>query len=87
MESDHIAETQDISSGGLFLVASTDWTVGTEIECELQLPVKAFASRAIAIRCRGRIARVVPQNDGRMGFGATIEHYEFFPATLAKRAN
>jgi len=86
IEAEMTAETQDISSGGLFLVASADWTIGTEIECELRLPVKAFAGRAVGIRCRGKIARLVPGQREGMGFGATIDHYEFFHLKKAEKA-
>ena len=72
------SETADVSKGGLFFAASADWKVGTEIECELRLPVMIFAGRPVGIRCRGTIARVVPQEEGRVGVGATITHYEFF---------
>jgi hypothetical protein len=72
------AETQDVSSGGLFFLASSEWEIGTEIECELRLPVKAFGGRPIGILCRGKVARVVKKEGDRVGIGATIEHYEFF---------
>ncbi len=72
------SETYDVSRGGLFFVASADWKVGTAIECELRLPVNASAGRPVGIRCGGTIARVVPQEEGRVGVGATIKHYEFF---------
>lgn len=75
------AETQDVSSGGLFFLASTEWEIGTEIECELRLPVKAFGGRPIGIHCRGKVARVVQQDGNRVGIGATIDHYEFFHVT------
>jgi c-di-GMP-binding flagellar brake protein YcgR len=78
IETELTAQTVDISSGGMFLYAAAEWGVGTEIECELRLPVKAFAGRLVGIRCRGKIARVVEQQqEGRIGFGATIDHYEF----------
>ena len=71
------AETKDVSSGGLFFVGAANWEVGTAIECELHLPLRAFSGRQVAIRCRGRVARLVPQQDGSVGIGATIENYDF----------
>ena len=71
------AETTDVSTGGLHIVVSADLGIGTEIECMLQLPVKAFGDRPVAIRCRGKVARIVPQEQGRIGVGVTIEHFEF----------
>ena len=71
------AETKDVSTGGLYFETSADWKVGAEIECMLHLPVKAFGGRPVAIRCRGRIARVIQNEPGSIGVGATIEHFEF----------
>ena len=71
-------ETQDVSGGGLFFVAPAEWIVGTELEVELYLPASASGEDPVAIRCRGKVARVVPQEEGRVGVGATIEQYRFF---------
>ena len=71
------SETKDVSTGGLYFEASSDWKVGTEIECLLQLPVKAFGRQPVAIRCRGKIARVTQKAPGIIGVGATIEQSEF----------
>lgn len=79
------AETQDVSSGGIFFVASADWQIGTEIECELRLPVKALGGRPIGILCRGKVARIVKADDNRVGVGATIDHYEFFHITSGEK--
>jgi len=68
-------ETLDVSSGGMFFLASAGWTVGTTIEIELDLPAHVVRNPA-RIRCRGTITRVVPQEGGRMGIGATIDHYK-----------
>jgi len=72
------AETENVSSGGLFFMASAGWTVGTAIEFELDLPEYVLRS-PVRIRCRGTITRVVPQEGGRMGIGATIDHYKISP--------
>ena len=68
-------ETLDVSGGGLFFLASEQWTIGTAIEFELDLPADV-GRRPVGIRCRGTITRVVPQEGGRIGIGATIEHYK-----------
>jgi hypothetical protein len=69
------AETLDVSRGGLFFLASVGLTVGTAIEFELDLPVDV-SRRPVSIHCRGTITRVVPHEGGRVGIGATIEHYK-----------
>lgn len=73
-------ETLDVSRGGLFFLASAEWTIGTAIEFELDLPA-LVVGKPLRIRCRGTITRVVPQEEGRMGIGATIDHYEYSPST------
>jgi hypothetical protein len=72
-----IAETTDVSSGGFFFMTSGEWKIGAELECTLRLPIKAFGGQPVEIRCRGKVARIVPQEGGRLGIGATIDHYEF----------
>jgi hypothetical protein len=71
-------ETLDVSRGGLFFLASADLTLGTAIEFELDLPALVVGMPA-RIRCRGTITRVVPQEAGRIGIGATIDHYKISP--------
>lgn len=71
------AETKDVSSGGFFFVTAGEWKIGAELECTLRLPIKAFGGQPVEIRCRSKVTRIVPQEDGRLGIGATIDHYEF----------
>jgi hypothetical protein len=77
-------ETLDVSRGGLFFVASAELTIGTAIEFELDIPA-LLAPRPARIRCRGTIARVVPQEEGQIGIGATIDHYKISPSTAQVR--
>ena len=70
-------ETKDVSKGGLYFVASADWKVGTVIECVIELPLQVFGGQRTAIRCRGKIARLVPETEGRIGVGATIDTFQF----------
>ncbi len=69
--------TKDVSTGGLYFETSADWKVGTDIECMLHLPTKVFRRHPVAIRCRGKIARVTQKAPGSIGVGATIEQFEF----------
>lgn len=68
-------ETTDVSGGGLFFSTLVEWTIGTPIEFELDLPAHAVQS-PVKIRCRGTVTRLVPQANGRMGIGATIDYYK-----------
>src|SRR5271169_4774085 len=71
------AETMDISRGGLCLVADADWTVGTEIECSIHLPVEPFPNKPVEVQCYGRIVRVVHRAQGGIEVGATIDRYSY----------
>ena len=77
-------ETRDISKGGLYFVASADLKVGTEIHCTLELPLQIFGGRNVGIRCRGKIVRLVPQPEGRIGVGASIESFQFVDVKKAQ---
>ena len=79
------AETLDVSRGGLFFLASAEWTVGTALAFELDLPAHVVPSPP-RIRCRGTITRVVPQEGGRIGIGATIDHYKISRVSKVQRA-
>ena len=68
-------EIVDVSGGGLFFLAPARWAVGTAIKFQLDLPVDV-GRRPVGIRCRGTITRVIPQDGGRIGIGATIDHYK-----------
>ena len=39
--------------------------------------MKAFGGRTACVRCRGTVARIVTTEQGGVGVGATIEHFEF----------
>jgi hypothetical protein len=69
--------TQDVSCGGLYFTVSGEWETGMPIEFVLHLPLKAMGSKPVALRCQGKVSRVVPQEDERVGIGATIERFEF----------
>ncbi|MEE8176516.1 MAG: PilZ domain-containing protein [Acidobacteriota bacterium] len=80
------ADTKDVSTGGIYFEASANWQLGTEIECVLRLPVKAFGGRPVGIRCRGKIVRVDHPGSDTVGVGATIEHFEFLQLEKDKGA-
>ena len=71
-------ETQDVSRGGMFFVATAGMQIGTLIEFDLDLPA-LVVGRPARIHCRGTVTRVVPETDGRVGIGATIDHYKIAP--------
>ncbi len=70
-----MAETKDISRGGICFVADAGWKVGSEIECVIQLQMESPPKPPLELRCRGKIVRVVTNDPERIEVGATIEHY------------
>jgi hypothetical protein len=72
-------ETKDISRGGLCIVAKGGWTIGTEIECVIQLPFESASNEPIELQCQGRIVRIGPQDgtDERIEVGAAIERFTY----------
>jgi hypothetical protein len=79
-------ETLDISGGGLFFLSSAEWSVGTAIEFEIDLPAH-IAPRPVKIRCHGTVTRVVPQEGVYIGIGATIDHYKISTSRKHREAS
>jgi len=75
------AETRDVSYRGLYFLAEEGFEVGSEIDFVITLPQQVTQSGDVHIRCQGKIVRVEPSENGRMGIAAKIARYEFMPAT------
>ncbi len=72
------ASTQDISSGGIYLMMPQDLEPGSELDFEVTLPGEVSGGKPIQLRCRGKVLRVNRQEaGGKVGVAATIERYEF----------
>ena len=74
------AQTRDLSYRGLYFLADADFEVGSEIDFVITLPEQVTQSTDVNIRCQGRIVRVEPTDNGRVGIAAKIARYEFLPA-------
>src|SRR5438105_782026 len=70
------AETQDISRSGVFFLTVGEWKLGGRIECVLRFRGPGFL-HPVTVKCKGTIARIVPQEGGMMGVAATIDKYHF----------
>jgi hypothetical protein len=75
------ASTRDVSYQGLYFLADAKFEIGSEIEFVITLPERVTRSGDVNIRCQGKIVRVEPTENGRMGIAANIARYEFIPAT------
>jgi hypothetical protein len=74
------AHTRDLSYQGLYFLTEAGFEVGNEIEFVITLPQQVTQSTDVNIRCQGRIVRVEPTENGRVGIAAKIARYEFLPA-------
>jgi PilZ domain-containing protein len=74
------AQTRDVSYRGLYFLADAKLDVGSEIEFVITLPEQVTQSGDVNIRCQGKIVRVEPSDNGRVGIAAQIARYEFLPA-------
>jgi hypothetical protein len=75
------AHTRDVSYQGLYFLTEPGFEVGNEIDFVITLPRQVTQSTDVNIRCQGRIVRVEPTENGRVGIAAKIAHYEFLPAS------
>jgi hypothetical protein len=75
------AQTRDVSYRGLYFLADGGFQVGSDIDFVITLPQQVTQSGDVDIRCQGKIVRVEPTENGRVGIAAKIARYEFMPAS------
>ena len=75
------ASTRDVSYQGLYFLADAQFEIGSDIEFVITRPEQVTRSGDVNIRCQGKIVRVEPSENGRLGIAAKIARYEFIPAT------
>jgi hypothetical protein len=74
--------TRDVSFRGLYFLIDADFEAGKSIEFILTLPREITMAGDVHIRCFAQVVRVEPHN-GRRGFAARIDRYEFLPAVTS----
>ena len=74
-------QSRDVCYRGLYFLAEEGFDVGSEIDFVITLPQQVTQSGDVHIRCQGKIVRVEPTENGRVGIAAKIARYEFMPAT------
>ncbi len=71
-----LAETRDISSGGMFLYADGTFDVGSEIQIVLLLPRELGLVTDRMVCCHATVLRIEPPNaEGRQGIAAAIDRF------------
>ena len=70
------AETRDISTGGVFLYADAQFTVGSEIQIVLMLPRELGLVMDRMVCCHATVLRIEPPNpEGKHGIAAVIDKF------------
>jgi hypothetical protein len=73
-----IGQSENLSAGGMFLVMKSAIAYGSAVELLLDLPVSAGGFSGHAMRCVGRVVRVVPRAY-RHGIAVAFEKVERLP--------
>jgi hypothetical protein len=72
-------QTRDVSYRGLYFLVDAKFEAGSDIEFVITLPEEITRLGDVRIRCHGKVVRVEPGLDGRLGIAAKIARYEFMP--------
>ena len=74
---EHLAETIDISAGGILFRSETEVEVGSTVEFTVAMPGDALgAERDVLVRCTGRVVRCSQEPAGRC-IAVVIDEYKF----------
>jgi hypothetical protein len=83
----HKGATADVSAGGAYFSADTDFEVGSSIEFAIMLPHEALGTRKdVELHCSGRVVRSEavtpsgkkqPGRSRRRGLACVIDQYKF----------
>lgn len=71
-----LAETRDISTGGMFLYVDGSFEVGSEIQIVLMLPRELGLVMDRMVCCHATVLRIEPPSpDGKQGIAAMIDRF------------
>ena len=73
------AETQDISTHGFYFNVAQKFTVGTQFDFSITLPIEITGTTPVNISGKARAVRVEEMrkgHTGQLGVGALIESYQ-----------
>lgn len=77
-ESDHEAQTRDVSARGICFYLDSAIQAGATIDFTLTLPPEITLTESIRVRCKGRVLRVEGgASNSKMAVAAVIDEYEF----------
>jgi hypothetical protein len=74
---EHLAETHDISAGGVLFLMESEMTVGSSIEFSISMPAAVLgASTDVQVSGLGRVVRCSVEGE-RRAVAAVIDEYRF----------
>ena len=76
-EVEEMAQTRDVSSGGVYFEVGEAPQPGSRLEFVLTLPTEITLTGPVQIRCVGKVVRVDHGMGRQIGVAATIDRYEF----------
>jgi hypothetical protein len=76
-EAEEMAQTRDVSSGGVYFEVAEAPSPGSRLEFVLTLPTEITLTGPVQIRCVGKVVRVDHGLGRQVGVAATIDRYEF----------
>ena len=71
------AETNEVSSRGVYFYMQKDLKKGMPIQFLMTLPHDITRAGPVKVRCLGRVVRTDAKQDHKMGIVVAIERYEF----------
>ena len=74
---------RDVSYRGLYFFTSENFEAGRTILFVITLPQDITKSGDVKIRCEGKVVRIDPTENGKVGVAAKIERYEFLHGMAA----
>jgi len=81
-EINKVAETRNLSSAGVFFVATEPIELGSLLEFLVTLPDEISMAGPVRLLCKGKVIRLERQDESSVGVAATIERYEFVRETM-----
>jgi hypothetical protein len=74
--------TQDLSARGVFFYTEAALPVGADVELTFTMPCEITLGDNMPVRCRGRVVRATPPQDGQhSGIAVQLDSYEYLPAS------
>ena len=76
-QQEHLAETENISAGGVLFTVDAEMAPGSKIEFSIAMPASVLGTASdVMVKCVGRVVRCAEEGD-RKSVAAVIDEYRF----------